>query len=540
MTSRTIKRVWWVLLALIVIGGGALRFQNAARVPAFRAGDYWDLARSLHEDNVLGFSWEDGKPSARRGILYPSFIALVDSFDSPGRLRFARAQALLSTLTIALAGLLGLFISGPLAGLAAAAFVGFHPTLIRSVPDPNIELFYGFLVLAVGFASVLWAAKPGDRTAGLLGFFTGVSLMCRSVLFLFLPVLLAAFWARKKFHIGRRSHGAMMLAAAFVLLLPWIARNAYQFRSFTPFESKVVEKNLLTAAAGNLQYTLEDYTNLVEKTHCAAATKDRVECVVDAALEIISAHPGRFFLSSLARLKWAVGLHGWIWLMALFALAANRNDTKTYALGVLCAYFLAVHAPFALVPRYFDPLLPCLLVLAGCAAAKALEKTFGKWWPKIREGAWDFSRDRLMRPSFLCFTGLVVLFYCMGLFHLAAEATVSGWSLSRASLRRGLVLWRSGEAQRAVGEIDRSIKLRPGTVSQGALLLQEEKDFEAALFLLDRLVISYPGESHYLVDRGIVKYLFKREAAGARDFELALRLFPDDPRVRRHQSFASQ
>lgn len=69
------------LLAAAILFGSLLRFQEAARrmeTEDFQL-DYYSLGLSLTQQHLLAYPTQSQTPTAFRGGLYPSFLALISS-----------------------------------------------------------------------------------------------------------------------------------------------------------------------------------------------------------------------------------------------------------------------------------------------------------------------------------------------------------------------------------------------------------------------------------------------------------------------------
>lgn len=338
---------------------------------AFFSGDweYYGLGASLAVDGLYR-AFPGFEPTAFRMPLYPAFCALVFKL-APGLEALALAQAALDALTAAGAGALGWALAGPWAGACAAALYALHPGLIQASGAASVEPLFGFCVAAAALALASWAREPRDaRRAALLGLSLGASLFCRSTLFL-VPPLCAAWALRAR---GRRA-ALVLLAAAYLPLLPWAARNAALLGRFIPFENGPGAGTFWQATLGvdapiqelDVSALSNDDRRVMASAHAADET-ERGRRLWRAARENLRARPG-VYLRGLPRRLWSL----WKEQLAVLALAALgllalRGRPDAAALALLAAYF-SIQALFAVQPRYARPALAPLCALAGAGAA---------------------------------------------------------------------------------------------------------------------------------------------------------------------------
>ena len=567
-------------LALIFVLGAALRIQRAHE-PTSNFDDYTRLGSSLRVGGILCFTRED-HPSARRGALYPSFLALFQSAGPEGP-RWAKIA--LSSGEILMAGALGTLITTPLSGLLAALLVAVHPTLTRSCTLNNIEPFYGFFVLAAAWSLAFWLHRPSPRRAWLAGFFVSVSLTCRSVLFAFPIALCCGIWILQKKFLPGRKQAIAFLVSSYIFLLPWIARNAFHIGVFIPFEQNLITDTLSATSLGLTEFPPEQgyVDGLAHAWGCGAQGNNRDKCLITTATRRIMAHPFLYVGSCVSRFLYAVKLHYALILLALLSFVFYRNNPKLNAIGILCVYFVTIYAPFALVPRFFEPIIPCLLVLDGCALAGSLERLWaGAPFLKSRLGArrrpWTCIALPIVVASlylasigYLARESALITFPCLlpetalSLFRCGRAREKGGQTekaaacyekaltrpgarqsldpvlLAKLAIHLGLCRWRlAPDRPSIVPLIDEAVALSPEVVHDQAMTLQDERDIAGTRLLLARLIKLYPKSGDYLVDRGIVSFLHGRKNDGIQDFERAALVDPKNVRALYHFGFARE
>jgi tetratricopeptide (TPR) repeat protein len=553
-------------LALVFVLGTALRIK-ASREPPTGHDYYSGLGRNLHRHGTLGLS----EPSALRGPLYPAFLALSQAAGVPDP---RWAQTALVSAEIPLAGSLGALVATPLAGLCAALLVAVHPALVRSGNDFSIEPIFGFLLLAAAWGLAFWLRRPGRLRAWSAGFFISASLACRSVLVLF-PVAFCGWLLADRRLAQSRRHAAAFLLASFIFLLPWVVRNAYHFQAFIPFERNLIAHNLAAASLGLTEFPKDPgYIERLYSEWGCSSRQSRDRCLADQALRGILAGPGRYLLSCAARLWHGVRLHLWLVVLAMIALAMHRKNPLVLALGLLCAYVFAVYSPFALVDRYFDPLLPCLLVLAGCAAAGAVERLWrGKPVPAPGpvggQGRWTQGLlAAFLAVLYAASVGYLALEVArraipcrlpetaLNLYHCGQALARSGDPARAAScyeqaLRRAFlegppadILLGLGLGRRlgpgnpeAFSLLDEAARTQPSAAHSLALALQDQGDLAGAATLLERLARAH-GSADILLDQGVMAFLRGSQAEGLRLFQSAAGLEPRNAKAHYHLGIA--
>ncbi len=241
-----------LVLAVCLVGLG-LRLDYAIRAPDAPVDDaraYSRIARALHHGE--GFSQGDG----------PGYSHLMEASNySPGlpllaaglyELRGAEDEtavrivlALLASLAIPLAFVLGRRLGGPNAGLVATLPVATYPALLEYGGMLMTEPL-GTTVLAGAALSFLWACDGDGRRGGrwaLTGLLTGALAMLRpeyAVLIIVLPALGAWRTLRgAERGPGRRAllGPALALGCACLAILPWTVRNFVVFDRLVPIST---------------------------------------------------------------------------------------------------------------------------------------------------------------------------------------------------------------------------------------------------------------------------------------------------------------
>ncbi|MBI5881808.1 MAG: glycosyltransferase family 39 protein [Elusimicrobia bacterium] len=568
----------WLGVGLAVVLGVSLRWAEVRPTRADAGADYKALAAGLRSIHTLGFDLDSG-PSARRGVVFPAFIAVVDPASPEEPPRLPRAQALLSGLGIIMAAALAARLCSPWAGTLAAFLVASHPGLIEPSVSYNIEFLFGLMLIAASLAVVRWLREPSPASAAAAGLCVAAGLMCRSVLFafpLFLCVLLRLIKPGRS--IPGRQLG-IFLAVSYLALAPWVLRNRLRLKAFIPFEQHLTADTLLAASGGEVEFDTARpaVAELRASSGCGLITDSG--CLLEAARRAILADPVRYIVSSSKRLWRGLTYHPLAAVGAGLGLALMlaRGDLPALSLAALCLYYFLIYAPFAVVPRFFEPLLPILLVLDGCAVVLLVRRVKTAWRgrptedPSARHAA-GRSASLILRPlplliclplyllgaAYLSAETLVHAFPCRmpgtaAAFHCGLELerrgmraeAVEKYSLclrdisprhgsllaSYASLQRGILDWRSGDKTRAQAAVTTVAAASPEQVRRKALALQGAGDTGAALFLLEALVREHPSQPDYLLDLAVSLALAGRFDEALKQVRGAALLAPANPKV---------
>jgi 4-amino-4-deoxy-L-arabinose transferase-like glycosyltransferase len=180
--------------------------------------------------------------TAYRPPLYPLFLGAVYGL-APGDSRTAArlAQAVLGTVTVALAGLIAWQLAGARACLAALAIAALYPSLWMVGSALLSEVLLAPLVLGASAAALHFRLRdPRVRWMVLAGLLAGLATLTRqNAALILVPLLMAALPPR-----GRRRTAAAYAAVAAVLLsaaltvAPWTVRNAVALDRFVPVSTQ--------------------------------------------------------------------------------------------------------------------------------------------------------------------------------------------------------------------------------------------------------------------------------------------------------------
>ncbi len=249
-------RFVWIALLLVVVAGGALRFNAAASPTEYQSKDersYALLAKDLvlkHKYGVRGMKdpvhWVPGAPVLFATAYY--FDREPPSSERPDIPAAYPWQAAIGTLLILATFGFAFVLAGPVAGLIAATAVAFYPPLINASADLLSEPLGALLATLALIMTVLCARSPGRYRwrAVLAGLLFAATVLTRADLAL-LPLVAAGALAGAAWLDARRSElpkpRAVLLAtapflAALVLgVLPWTIYASDKAGTFVPLSN---------------------------------------------------------------------------------------------------------------------------------------------------------------------------------------------------------------------------------------------------------------------------------------------------------------
>lgn len=325
MTASLSRHGFARLLSLIALAALALRLAWGTLRGSERFFNdgytlFFTLARQLATGH--GYAFPGELPTAFRVPFYPLFLAVLTG----GEPRYApvlAAQALASTGTVLLAGLLARHWFGARAGLLAAGICAVYPYyVLHDVTLQETGLFTFLAALATWLALI--ARQRGSVVlAALTGLALGTAILTRATLMPF--ALLAAAWLAlppARWRPARRSlaMGLICLGATLLVLSPWLVRahdltgrwtlgtefGAAVFAgnhplTFSHFPRESID---LSRAAVAASLTPADYAELARLQGDEAAQSD---WYLGRGLEWITHHPGAVLIGALHKLVAAFG-----------------------------------------------------------------------------------------------------------------------------------------------------------------------------------------------------------------------------------------
>jgi 4-amino-4-deoxy-L-arabinose transferase-like glycosyltransferase len=238
LVARNGGRLGLAALAGILLLALVLRIDYAweGREPVFDAVAYGKIAANLADGD--GFTLGEGatQPASNYSPGLPLLVAGLYEMSGDEHERFARlVLALIGTLAVPIAYLIGRRLSGPAAGLIGAGAVAVYPALLEYqgmlMGEPLATSLLSGAILAM-----LWAADAGPARWLVPGVLLGGLALTRPEYLgvaLLLALALVAIGSRDDW---RRSamQAAVMLAGVAVVVAPWTIRNALALDRFVP------------------------------------------------------------------------------------------------------------------------------------------------------------------------------------------------------------------------------------------------------------------------------------------------------------------
>lgn len=251
-SQRPGRRPFAVALLALVLVGAATRLWFAVGVAPDLPlpGDatvYRQMAANLADGHGLALTGIDTpglQPSAEHPPLFPALLAALDRVGLGALDDHRRALAVLTSISVALMGVLGRRLAGPICGLLAAAVAALHPLWFQSagvVMSESVHLVLVPAVLSVG----LWVmGSPRPRRFVALGVTIGAAGLVRPEALGLLaavgfPVLVGAHERWRP----RLIAGGILVISAAMVVAPWLIRN--QLELGTPAMSTNAGKTLL-------------------------------------------------------------------------------------------------------------------------------------------------------------------------------------------------------------------------------------------------------------------------------------------------------
>jgi 4-amino-4-deoxy-L-arabinose transferase-like glycosyltransferase len=176
LAARNGGRIGLAALAAILLLGAGLRVDSAwqGRSPVYDAAAYATIAANLEHGE--GFTLGPGatQPASNYSPGLPLLVGAIYELTGGVHKRLARlALALIGSLAILFAYLIGRRLSGPLAGLVGAGAVAVYPALLEYqgmfMSEPLAATLLSGAVLAA-----FWAAGPASPGARVLSWRRGV------------------------------------------------------------------------------------------------------------------------------------------------------------------------------------------------------------------------------------------------------------------------------------------------------------------------------------------------------------------------------
>lgn len=331
----------------------------------------------------------------------------------------------------------------------------------------TLQWIYSAFVLLVAAVLVWRAQAPSLWKSLLLGLSIGASLLYRSPLVFFPPLLVLYEYF---FHYRRSiktywKHALVLLLAPYLVLVPWILMNWADQRRFIPLENGESDCIVITGALGLVRSTLGDCRGLLTQEPPPRGKGG----IVGWAIAQVIQHPLPYAKACLTRLTFVFNLQPQLFLAALAALWLLRKRKEVQLLAFFSLYFLMVHCLLAIQPHYFIPLWPLLAAIAALLLDEIFCRLkYSLQAPPRQIAAWSLQACLLL-VACLCFKAYVhMLAYSLraaqnrlrsdiSLDESIQKAPRDAWLLSE----RGRREFERGKLKAALGDFSRALSLNP-------------------------------------------------------------------------------
>jgi 4-amino-4-deoxy-L-arabinose transferase-like glycosyltransferase len=244
LEARNGGRIGLAALAAILLLGLGLRANDAwnGRAPVYDAAAYATIAANIDRGEGFTLGPEATQPASNYSPGLPLLASGLYELSGGVHERFARlVLALIGSLSVLFAYLIGRRLSGAFAGLIGAAAVAIYPALLEYqgmlMSEPLAATLLSGAVLAM-----LWAADPGDPTRArwlVPGVLLGALALTRpEYLAISLPIAVVVL-ARNGWDGWRDGlvQAVILLIGLAVVIAPWTVRNAIVLDQFVPIST---------------------------------------------------------------------------------------------------------------------------------------------------------------------------------------------------------------------------------------------------------------------------------------------------------------
>jgi tetratricopeptide (TPR) repeat protein len=259
-------------------------------------------------------------------------------------------------MLLKVAGALLVFNLGLLGGLPLAGAVSALSFLFLDLGVFEQVVYAIYILLALNMLG--YRFRRNTLASGLLaGLALGMTLLIRSPLCLFpLGVVLWDIARGDGPARPRLLKAAVLLAASYMLLLPWMRMNYSLHGRVVPFEYGRGDCNMITGAKGSV-FTIEgDCRGMLEPA-------DRGRVAAWAAATVLN-DPWRYALAVARRIIAVFSMHPLLFCAAFAGFLLYRNRL-TLLVGAVVAYFVFVHSLLSVEAPYILPMKPLLVFLAA-------------------------------------------------------------------------------------------------------------------------------------------------------------------------------
>ncbi len=379
--------------------------------------EYGPIAASLERGEGFTYAFRlDRVYHSWMPPLYPALLALHRAvFGAHGYLALYITQCMLSTATVALAGLLAMRLGGHMAGWAAMVMASLYPPLAVKVAYLDPVTVETFLLLAAVWLCIKALDGDGVRPAAGSGLLLALAVLARPTLLAFAVGLMLTWCVMYRQRIRA---GLVLMACVIAGMTPWMARNAMVHGQVVMISSNAgynfwIGNNPLAtghAYADDGQPVWMHMPPELQQRVAAVSEVEQSRLLYGEGIQWIRENPGRFLELTLRRLAffvwfrpgagtgqmdypqlWQTGykaVYGLLLLLAGWgAWWWGRHWRRLLPVYVLIGSVTAVYSVFFIHTRYRMILEVFLIVLAAPAALCATRLVDGRWRLGMQTGA---------------------------------------------------------------------------------------------------------------------------------------------------------
>jgi len=357
-----------------------------------------------------GFSMDEHPPympTARRGPIYPAFLALVYSAFGHSHGAVRAIQALIGAVTCVLVFFIGRMAFNEKVGLISASLSAFYPPMVDWCRYILTETLFTFLIAsAVLFLMIAFSSSQAWHLAS--AFLFGTAALCRpiAVLLPFLvPLLLLIVYRNRRRAV---THSLAFISVAALTLTPWTVRNYMTFHRLIP----ITTGGGLTLFGGSLAGRYDDRGEIKAELERAigrrllnpsSITVEEDARLIKKGLINIRETPLGYLKACIRRSfrLWRIYTHSQAFgleltaseylrnrnypavlaklilaiiscaplPLAIIGVSLNRRKWRDFLpLILIMAYFTALYSLIHAIERYNAPMLPYLLIFAASGA----------------------------------------------------------------------------------------------------------------------------------------------------------------------------
>lgn len=379
--GRSSSHRWWAALAVITAAGLVVRVTYVLVVAA-RIEPGADATWYLLQAGIIGsgdgyldpeayFGRGEAVATANFPPLWPSLLAVVERVGLGGEQAYRLVGALVGTVTVAIAGLIGRRVAGDRVGLVAAGIVACSPLLIASDGSLMSESLFTALVTAAVLVAYRAIDEPGVGSMMVLGAVGGLAALTRSDALLIVLLLVGAVVVSVRDVPVRRRLllGGVGLVAVVVLVAPWSVRNAVRLDSPVPSTNtgSVLEGANCPATYGGALLGAWKAECLIETRRANLSEAEWSAAGRARGIDHATDHPGRLPVVAAARLARTFGLWDPV-PAARLEVVESRSERWQLAGWFYGLVTLAVAIPgFVLLVRRRAQVAPLLATVLGVA-----------------------------------------------------------------------------------------------------------------------------------------------------------------------------